>query len=286
MSEIWQRLMRHFDPAAIAKWLATALPRMVTALVIVIFFWLLSKALLRGFEAIKRRTKLDETLSSFFRTAIRYVIFIIALLTALSELGVNTGSLLTSLGILGLTIGFAARDTLSNVISGLFIFWDRPFVVGDLIDIGGHYGRVHDITLRSTRVVTIDGKMLAIPNTSVVNSTVASYTNFPNLRLELRVTIGVNEDIDKVRGIFLALVKGDERYLADPAPDVVLVSVNDFNLTMEFRVWLVDEKQHIAERFELRERLFEALRSAGVDLPYQTIQLQPVELHTRASSAA
>jgi small conductance mechanosensitive channel len=83
---------------------------------------------------------------------------------------------LASLGIAGLTLGFAAKDTLSNVISGLFIFWDRPFVVGDLIEMDGKYGRVEDITLRSTRVVTPDGKMLAIPNSAIVNSSVWSRT--------------------------------------------------------------------------------------------------------------
>jgi hypothetical protein len=68
----------------------------------------------------------------------------------------------------------------------VFIFWDRPFVLGDLIEVDGKYGRVEKITLRSTRVITVEGKMFTIPNAEVMNSTVASYTNFPHLRIEAR----------------------------------------------------------------------------------------------------
>ncbi len=104
------------------------------------------------------------------------------------------------------------------MISGVFIFWDRPFVIGDLVEVDGHYGKVEDITMRSTRVVTPDGKMLAIPNSTIVNTTVASYTNFPHLRLDVGVTIGVNEDIGRVRPILLSAAGSDNDFLAEPAP--------------------------------------------------------------------
>ena len=216
----------------------------------------------------------------------RRTMFTIAVLTALSELGINTASFLASLGIAGLTLGFAAKDTLSNVISGLFIFWDRPFVVGDLIEMEGKYGRVEDITLRSTRVVTPDGKMLAIPNSAIVNSTVASYTNFPHLRLEIDLTVGVEEDLGRISAIFLELVKGDRRFKTDPPAEMVVTAINDYNVAVQFRVWLVNEKQHIPERFELRQRIFEAMRAAGVEMPYETFPLAPFEVTRNAAQAA
>jgi small conductance mechanosensitive channel len=180
------------------------------------------------------------------------------------------GALITSLGIAGLTIGFAARDALSNIISGVLIFWDRPFVIGDLVEIGGHYGRVDNITMRSTRVVTPDGRMLAVPNTIIVNTTVASYTNFPNLRLDVPFAVGVGEDLGRVREIALALCLQDARLLDEPAPRVVVSALNDYNVALELRAWLRDEQHHIAVRHELRERLFEALRASTVDMPFET----------------
>ena len=189
---------------------------------------------------------------------------------------VNTASVLTSLGVVGLTIGFAARDSLSNLISGVLIFWDRPFVIGDLVEVEGHYGRVDRITPRSTRIVTVDGKMLAVPNTTIVNSIVASYTNFPHLRVDVDVTIGTGEDIERARGLMLGLVEGQAGWLAEPAPRVVVTALNDYNVALQLQAWLDDEREHIPRRFALRQAVFETLRAAGVELPYETIQVAPL----------
>ena len=209
--------------------------------------------------------------------------FTIGVVSALAQLGVDTTSVITSLGVAGLTIGFAAKDTLSNPISGIFIFWDRPFVVDDLIEIGGQYGRVEEITVRTTRVVTNDGRMLAIPNSTIVNSTVTSYTNFPNLRMEVDATVGVEEDLGRIRVLLLGLVEGDDRFLTKPPPAVVATALNDYNVALQLGVWIEDERQHISVRFEIRERAFECLREAGVEMPYETLQLAPMQVQTEAA---
>ncbi len=233
----------------------------------------------------RKRTDLDPTLAGFIQSVLKVGILSIGVVTALNEVGFDVTSILTSLGILGLTLGFAAKDTLSNLISGVFIFWDRPFVLGDMIEIEGKYGTVSNITLCSTRVVTPDGKMLAIPNAIIANSAVASYTNFPHLRLDVELTIGPRESFGRVREVFLGAIQGDQRFMTEPPPVMVISAVGDYNVAAQFRVWIDDESQHIAMRFELREKLFEAFRAANIDIPYQTIQLAPVEL-IRASNSA
>ncbi|MBU4319179.1 MAG: mechanosensitive ion channel family protein [Proteobacteria bacterium] len=206
--------------------------------------------------------------------------FVIGAITALDSAGIKTSALLTSLGIVGLTIGFAARDALSNLISGILIFIDRPFVLGDLVEIDNTYGKVDRITLRSTRVVTSDGRMLAVPNTEIINKTVVSYTNFPNLRLDVGVTVGVRENLEQVRHLLLSLVKDDPAYMTDPAPRVVVTAINDYNVALELQAWLEDERRHVEKRFELREKVFNLLTRAGVELPFETFQLQPIEVKT------
>ncbi len=253
--------------------LAAYLPRVIVAVIVLLVFWLLWRATRRTVAYVANKGDLDKTLARFIETVVQYFLLVVAILTALSQVGVDVGAILASLGVVGLTIGFAAKDALSNLISGLFILWDRPFVIGDLIEINGLYGRVDNITLRSTRVVTVDGKMLAIPNTTVVNSTVASYTNFPNIRIDIDVTIGVDEDLGKVRGIFLDLVKGDD-FLHEPAPKMVVTALNDYNVGVEFRAWIKDERDHIRARFALREAIYEALRSANVDMPFETLEVR------------
>lgn len=113
---------------------------------------------------------------------------------------------------------------------------------------------------------------LAFPNSAVVNSVVASYTNFPHLRIDIEFTVGVNEDIGKVRQVALGVITDDGRFMSDPAPAVVVTVLGDYNITLELRVWLDEERMHIVAETELRERLLEALRAAGVDMPYETDQ--------------
>lgn len=266
------RLGASFNPELLALNAATWTENLLLAAITFAVYYLLWRGVRMVLVHALGRFDLDETARSFFLTVARVVILVLGSIVALGELGINTTSLAASLGVAGLTIGFAARDALSNIISGVFIFLDRPFVLGDLIEIGGDYGRVARITLRSTRVVTVDGKMLAIPNAEVVNSTVASYTNFPNLRVDVPVTVGVGEDLGRVRRLLLETVQGDPDYMDAPPPEMVVSELNDYNVLVVLRAWIHDERKHIGKRFELRERVFETLRDAGVDMPYETVR--------------
>lgn len=272
------RLQEIFDPGDLGAQIAEGLINIVVGLAVFLAFYLLWRILMLIMRRTLRKSKMDETTYSFVETAVKYSILIIGIVGALDSVGINTGALLASLGIVGVTIGFAARDSLSNFISGIIIFIDRPFVLGDLVEIDDKYGRVAEITLRSTRIVTSDGRMLAVPNTEIVNKTVASYTNFPTLRLDIGVTIAVNEDIEKVRQILLNLVESDPDYLKAPPPRVVVTALNDYNIALELQAWLDNERQHVEKRFELREKTFQALNRAGIEMPFETIQLAPVQV--------
>lgn len=275
---VLSRLQEIFDPQGLGELLADGLVNLVVGLAVFLAFYLVWRFLMLVMRRTIRRSTLDETTYSFVETAVKYTILTIGLVGALDSVGINTGALLTSLGIVGVTIGFAARDSLSNFISGIIIFIDRPFVLGDLVEIDDKYGRVSEITLRSTRIVTSDGRMLAVPNTEIVNKTVASYTNFPNLRLDIAFTIAVDEDVEKTRRILLGLIDGDPEYLKDPAPRVIIRALNDYNISLEVQAWLKDERQHVEKRYELREKVFKTLSDAGIDMPFETIQLSPLQV--------
>ncbi len=283
MNEFLAQLSARFDPTRLATWVADRLPNLLVATLVLIVGWIVWRVVKRGTTALMDRAAIDSTAHSFVTGVARATIFVVAGVMALGQLGINTASVLASLGVVGLTVGFAAKDALSNVIAGIFIFWDRPFVLGDLVEIDGAYGRVEHITLRSTRVVTVDGKMLAIPNTTIVNSTVTSYTNFPHLRLDIGVTIDVEEDLGKARRVALDLVRDEAIYLAEPAPRVVVKALNDYNVEIELQAWIENEKEHVQQRFALREALFEAFRREGVQMPYETVQLAPMEVTTKAA---
>lgn len=275
LDQIYLKISEIFSPEVIGDIVGEGIIDIAVIVAVYIAFYMLWRLIKLVSRPLFLKSKLDETTTVFVNSLIKYGILIFGVITALDSVGIKTSAVLTSLGIVGLTIGFAARDSLSNIISGVIIYLDRPFVIGDLVEVDDKYGKVDRITLRSTRVVTVDGKMLAVPNVDVINKTVASYTNFPHLRLDIPVTVGVNEDLDKARSTLLKLVENNPAYMNDPEPTVVVKELNDYNVLIELRVWIDNERDHIPMRFQLRENIFKALNKANIHMPYETLQLAP-----------
>lgn len=273
-----ERFQEIFSPQFIGAQFAVFLTKLILALSVLLIFYILWRILQMALRAGLERSRLDRTSISFIETIAKYALLSLAVIKALDAAGVKTTAFLASLGILGLTIGFAAKDALSNLISGILIFVDRPFTINDLIEIEDNYGRVDKITLRSTRIITNDGKMLAVPNTEIINRTVASYTNFPHLRLDVVIAVAVDENLQRCRNILLSLVQNDPDYLGDPPPRIVVKQLDDYKIELEIEAWLDDERKHVEKRYELREKAYHALSAAGVVMPFETIQLTPVKV--------
>jgi len=273
IESVVNRLLEIFDPESLGTKIGDLVAGLLVGLVVLLVFLIIERIVRRVSRPVIENSGLDETGQSFVHTIVRYTVVIIGLLATLSAVGINIDSLLASIGIAGVTIGFAARDAFSNLISGLLIFLDRPFVIGDLVEVGEFYGHVEEITLRSTRIITSDGKMLAVPNNEMINKTVASYTNFPSLRLDIPVTVGVDEDIERVRELLLDLVKGDPDFLDLPEARVVVTGLNDYNVAVELQAWLKNERNHVEMRSRLREKVFMQLTAAKVDMPFETLQV-------------
>jgi small conductance mechanosensitive channel len=108
--------------------------------------------------------------------------------------------------------------------------------------------------------------MLAVPNSHIINSTVTSYTNFPHLRLDIEVTIAPDEDVDRVRRLLMGLVTEEDGFQTAPPPRVVVTQLNDYNIEVQLQAWIRNEREHVEMRFDLREKVFETLRDAGVDI--------------------
>src|SRR5712692_5076046 len=273
MTGILERLREIFSADRISNSISPFVPRLVIALVIFAFFYLCYRLLRFVLARVTRRAGVEPTAATFLLMALKYVVLITGLVMALEELGLDVTTILEGIGIVGIALGFAAKDTLSNIIAGFFLFWDKPFVIGDLIEVSDEYGEVREITLRSTRILTVDGKLISIPNSVIVTSKVCSYRMSPHLRLDIDVTIAVYEKIAAAREAILAIVQGDERLMTYPPPEVVVITLGDYYVKIELKVWLRDPRIHIPVREELREGIKNALDRAGIVMPYETIEL-------------
>lgn len=273
MRTIFDRLGQLVDPHRIAEWAATLIPNLILGLLVFTIFYFIYRGVNWAVSRIAQRVGLERTEASFISIGLKYIILIIGAFAALQQVGVNVTSLIAGVGIFGFALAFAAKETIGNLAAGLTILWDKPFIVGDLIEASSEYGEVRQITLRTTRIVTPDGKLVSIPNSIIINSKTKSYTMEPHLRLDIDVSVGVNQDIRKARQVILSVVTGDERFLDNPAPEVIVTNLGDYFVGLQLRVWLDDARIHIRVAAELRESVKNALDAAGIVMPYETLNV-------------
>ncbi len=153
---------------------------------------------------------------------------------ALQELGFQLGVLLGAAGVLTVAIGFASQTTLSNLISGFFLFGERPFTVGDVIEVEAITGEVLSVDMMSTKLRTFDNRYVRIPNETIIKTKVVNFTRYPIRRLELTLRIAY-QDFERVRELLLEVLDDHRLVLAEPAPSVFIAKLGEF--TPEVRIW-------------------------------------------------
>ena len=184
---------------------------------------------------------------------------IIVAVSTLRELGFSLAPLLGAAGVLGIALGFASQTSVSNVISGLFLIAERPFVVDDLIEVGGVTGRVISIDTLSVQLRTFDNRMVRIPNETLVKSQVINITRFPIRRVDIRIGVAYKEDPVRVQALLLDIAEQNPTCLMEPAPVVVFEGFGESSMDFLFGVWTVQEnfltlkngiQQDIKRRFD------------------------------------
>jgi small conductance mechanosensitive channel len=244
------------------------LPRLLAALLVVLVFILLHRLATRALANALRDSKADPALRTVGLRLARYVLFGFGFLMAANQLGFEVGSVLAGLGIVGIAIGFASQDLLSNLIAGFTILWDRPFRIGDVVTIAGTQGSVTEIGLRSTRLRTPDLRDVILPNKDVINQTIINYTSTPQLRIDLSIGVGYREDLQRVRAALLAAVEDTPGVAREPAPQVVVVALGESAVQVELRFFIGDARLERNLRAELLEKAKVALDEAGIEIPY------------------
>jgi small conductance mechanosensitive channel len=143
----------------------------------------LARVLGRVLRRLMDRAGMEEALIGLLvDNILYYAVMVVGLVMAAAQLGINAGAALAGLGVIGLALAFAAQDSVANVISGIIIFWDKPFVIGDWIKVEEQFGRVNNITLRSTRIRTPRNTYVVIPNKSIIDAVLENLSQHGELR--------------------------------------------------------------------------------------------------------
>ncbi len=192
---------------------------------------------------------------------------------AASQVGINVGAALAGLGVVGIAIGFAAQDILSNIIAGFVIFLDKPFEVGDLIQAEEHYGSVTNITLRSTRIRTPQNTYVVVPNKRIIDAVVVNHSKHGETRVDVPVGIAYKESIPDARKVLLDAVSGLKDVVDHPVPSVVVDELGGSSVNLTVRVWIENAEREKPVFFSVLEASKLALDAAGIQIPYPHLQL-------------
>jgi small conductance mechanosensitive channel len=262
----WDDKLDTFVKAVLVK-LADFLPSLLGAVIVLLIFWGLHRVLLRLLNrSLAGRTTLLA--ADILRRLLKYVVVGIGLLMAASQLGFNVLSMLAGLGVAGLAVGLAAKDTMANFIAGLIILWDKPFALGDDVEIGETAGWVRHIELRSTLLEDADGNDVILPNSDVVAKKIVNYSRTPRARVHVPVGIAYEASIEGARAALLGAATGDDRLLDSPAPAVIVKELADSAVVLEMIVWIRDPSRRRLLRAEYLERAKNALDRAGIAIPF------------------
>lgn len=225
------------------------------------------------FRVLDRSPSIEPGLQSVLLKTFRVVTLVFIGTIVLDQLGLNVTVLIGGLSIAGVIAGFAARDSLENFISGVTILVDKPFRVGDYIEIDDQYGQVDEITLRSTRIRTVRNEVIILPNSQMITQELINHTKRGVLRIDIPFGIAYKEYPDEARQVVLPLVEDDDRVFSEPSPTAVVTSMSDSSVDMAFRFYIRDPTQEVPIRWEYTEKVREALREADIEIPFPHRQL-------------
>jgi small-conductance mechanosensitive channel len=201
------------------------------------------------------------------RQVLRYGILIACVVISLRELGIDLGVLLGAAGILTVALGFASQTSASNLISGVFLMGEQPFVVGDVIRVGDVTGEVLSIGSLSVNLRTFDNLSVRIPNETVLKSNVVNMTRFPIRRYDLSVNVAYDADLTKVRRILMEVADRIPICLVEPKPVVLIKSYGEWSIQLQLMLWSTKEN-YLELMNSAGEGVKLAFERAGIKIPF------------------
>ncbi len=183
------------------------------------------------------------------------------------ELGFSLTPLLGAAGVVGIAVGFASQTSVSNVIAGLFLIAERPFVVDDLVQVGDVRGQVLSVDTMSVKLRTLDNRFVRIPNETLVQSVVTNITKFPIRRLDVKIGVAYKENPERVRQVLLEVAAANPIALMEPEPIVIFELFGESSIDLLFAVWTTRENW-LALKNSIQEQIWARFLEEGIEIPF------------------
>jgi small conductance mechanosensitive channel len=221
----------------------------------------------RALHKVMQKQEVDKTLETFVCNLVSKVLLIFVVIAAISQIGVQTTSLIAVLGAAGLAVGLALQGSLSNFASGVLIVLFRPYKVGDFVEAAGISGSVEEVQILTTILKTGDNKRVIVPNSQIMDSIITNYSANDLRRIDMIVGVSYEDDLDKVRKTLEELVAADERILTDPACTIAVAELADSSVNFVLRPWVMSG-DYWAVKFDLTEATKKRFDEVGIAFPF------------------
>ncbi len=229
--------------------------------------------------AAKTEGDADDRLVDLLELAARYVVWFAGIMLVFVNLDINITPFLAGAGIAGAALALASQDFLSNFLGGVVITMDKPFKVGDRIMVDNYYGDVLTIGTRSTRIRTIDGKQVTIPNSKITSNSVMNYSEpDPMLRYTIPITVAYGSDIGKVKAVLLDVandaIKNTDYFMAEPGPKVFFQEFGDSALKFVIYVWAKAYNIPDEVKDAINVRIARRFQEEGIEIPFPQLEVK------------
>ena len=251
----------------IPQYLLSIAPLIVSAVLIVIAGFIISnfigKLVVKGLQA----KGVDPSIHSFIKTVVTLILKFIFILSALSTLNFDINSFVTALGAAGVTAGIGLQSSISQLASGVQILANHPFKSGDYIDVGNVSGKVQEIKIMYTVLVTVDNKRVIIPNSYITSNNIINYNAESRRRLDLVFSIAYDNDIALAKQTLLEVVKSNELIFTDPEPLIAVKEHGASSVNLTGFVWCsADEYWNVY--YYMQEKVKLAFDEKGISIPF------------------
>lgn len=275
---LWVGLGLMLDLIASLQWVRAEARAPVAAVAIVLFFCGLVRVFMDAVESVARRGRRD--FSTILRDLVSLSLYAaITMIVLAADFQVNVYSLVASVGVLGVVIGFAVQETLGQIFSGLALQLQKPFEPGEWIRTGAYLGRVQGIGVRSTTILTRANERLEVPNSAIAKEVLINYGN-PPIADEVSLGISYGEPPNRVRDTILKALRDVPYLLIDPEPEVFAWEYGDSSIKYRIKYWLADYAHQDGARSAVITTLWYTLRRHAMEIPYpiHTLHMQRAQL--------
>ena len=213
-----------------------------SALLAAIVIFYVGRFIVNRLVSITRRIminrKVDETLANFVGTILRTLGLLLVIIASLSQLGIDTTSLVAVLGAAGLAIGLSLQSSLGNLAAGVLLITFRPFKKGDFVEAGNAMGTIDSISIFTTTMTTPDNKEIIVPNGAIISNNITNFSARSTRRVDMVFGVSYDADLREVRRVLEEIIAADSRVLAEPAPVIQVGELADSSVNFLVRPWV------------------------------------------------